>query len=373
MAIDVKNHSSILSPYKPRRLAVGEDDTMRITRDWPRCVMFLCVDRNTKSGIKRVPISTAFWVRVTDNDDKSISWKYIVTARHVIEERGEDDVDDNVHIRVNLVDGGYKDYPTNRSDWLTHDNADVALIDLLLPTEFLGKIDHLTIPLEMFLDNDYGYRGEPLPKDKSITVWPHLADEVFFIGLFTQHAGERCNLPIVRFGHISAFPIEPIVLPEWGGTAEFEQLAWLVECKSWGGHSGSPTFWVLPMPTLERKGKVEIWNIRYIKAFLGLVSGHFDVPKKLKTTGEYSYLGKIEAGLNAGIACVTPAEEVRQLLMGGDLVKKRQQGKRKIQSQRPKATLDMGQIGEGGITKEQFLDDLRKVSQKLPPPEKESS
>lgn len=351
MVIDVKNHSSILLPYKPKRLAIGEEDTMRLNQDWLRCVMFLCVDRSIESETKRVPIATAFWVRVTDNRYKSISWKYVVTARHVIENRGEHDVDDKVYVRVNLVDGGYRDYGTKRSDWLTHNNADVALINLTLTAESLGKIDHLTIPLEMFVDKDYRYSGKPLPDDGSIKVWVHLGDEVFFIGLFTQRIGKSRNLPIVRFGNISALPTEPITFPRWNGTANFKQLAWLVECKSWGGHSGSPAFWILPVPTLEKKGKLEVWETRYIQAFLGLVSAHFDVPKKLKTSGEYSqFLGEIEAEINAGIACVTPAEAVHQLLMEDDLVKKRQQGKRKIQSQEPKATLDMGQIGEGGKT-----------------------
>ena len=345
---------------------------MRLNQDWLRCVVFLCVDRDNKlGGVERVPVATAFLVRVTDSEDKSISWKYLVTARHVIERRSERDIDDKVHVRVNLTDGGYDDYLTSRSDWLTHNNADVALIDFAPPKESLSKIDHLTIQLEMFVDKDYGYSGKPLPDDGSIRIWVHLGDEVFFVGLFTQHTGKSRNLPIVRFGHISALPREPIVLPEWGGMGDLKQLAWLVECKSWGGHSGSPAFWTQGMPVLDQHG---MWDIRYIPVFLGLVSGHFDVPKELKTTGEYSqYLGKIEAEINAGIAFVTPAEAIRQLLMREDLLEERQRRKKKIQAQGPKGTLDMGQIGEKGITKEQFLDDLRKVSRKWPSPEKESS
>ena len=70
MAFDLRDNSSILLPYKPRKLAIGEGETMRINQDWLRCVTFLCVDRK-----KRVPIATAFWIRFTNEEDESIYWK----------------------------------------------------------------------------------------------------------------------------------------------------------------------------------------------------------------------------------------------------------------------------------------------------------
>ena len=361
--IDVRESIDVLSPYRPRKMAVGDDYNMRINQDWLRCVTFICVDRKKDLEERRFPIATAFWIRFIDEEDESIPWKYIVTARHIIEDRSEDDINDKLHIRFNLIGGGYEDYTTDRSDWLTHNGADVALIEINLPIETLKRINHLAIPLSMFIDKDYAYRSIPFVKDKSIVVWPHLGDEVYFIGLFTQHTGRKQNLPIVRFGNISAMPIEPVTLPRWNRTAEFEQIVWLVECKSWGGHSGSPAFWTMPVPFLEKKGGKEIWTTRNMNAFLGLVSAHFDVAKELKTSGEYSYLGKIEAGINAGIACVTPAEAIRQLLMEDDLILRRQESRKSI-SKGPRATLDIGQIGEQFMTKEQFINDLKKVSQK---------
>jgi hypothetical protein len=112
----------------------------------------------------------------------------------------------------------------------------------------------------------------------------------------------------------------------------------------WRGCPVHLAFWTQATPVMNQHG---MCDIRYIHAFLGLVSGHYDAPKRLETTGEYSeYLGEIKAEINTGIAFVTPAEAIRQLLMREDLLGERQERKKKIQSQRPKGTLDIGQIEE---------------------------
>ncbi len=62
---------------------------------------------------------------------------------------------------------------------------------------------------------------------------------VFFVGLFAQDYGRQQNLPVARFGQISRMPIEPVTFKYPGGVTT-KALAYLVECRSWGGHSGSP-------------------------------------------------------------------------------------------------------------------------------------
>lgn len=317
---------------------------MRVSRDWLRCVMFLCVDRNIDLTTECVPIATAFLVRLTDSDDKSISWKYLVTARHVIEDKDDTISNDRIYIRANLLGGGCKEWPTDRKDWIIHDNADVAIINFVSPIKRPDEIDHLTIPLDMFVTKDYGYYGPPI-HNINRKAWVHIGDEVFFIGLFTAHTGTGRNLPIVRFGNISAMPTEPIKLHRWSGTTEFEALAYLAECRSWGGHSGSPAFWAMPVAVGKGVKDLNIisWETEHIVAFLGLVSAHFDIPKEARHTGDI--LGKIKTDINAGIAAITPSEAICQLLMREDLIKMRQEQKKAIQSQRPRATLDIGQVG----------------------------
>jgi hypothetical protein len=106
-------------------------------------------------------------------------------------------------------------------------------------------------------------------------------------------------------------PTEPVVLTHGDGT-EFEQLAYLAECRSWGGHSGSPAFCLF---RLTEDGQ----PLNHI-GFLGLVSAHYDIPTEVRSemTGEV-----FRAAVNSGIAIVTPAEFVRDLLFRDDLVEER--------------------------------------------------
>jgi hypothetical protein len=52
-----------------------------------------------------------------------------------------------------------------------------------------------------------------------------------------EQPGEKQNLPIARFGQISRMPKEPIIRR---GDIWDSVDAYLVECRSWGGHSGGP-------------------------------------------------------------------------------------------------------------------------------------
>lgn len=62
-------------------------------------------------------------------------------------------------------------------------------------------------------------------------------------------------------------------------------------------------------------------NLGWVTGFMGLVSGHYDIEQEAKKTGDI--LGKVQVELNSGIAIVTPAEAVTQLLMREDLVEYR--------------------------------------------------
>jgi hypothetical protein len=79
-------------------------------------------------------------------------------------------------------------------------------------------------------------------------------------------------------------------------------------------------------------------------ALLGLVSAHFDIPQVAKTEGDV--LGSITTPLNAGIAVVTPAEAIRQLLLREDVVKEREEHHR---TDVPKAAFDIAQ-GPGQVS-----------------------
>jgi hypothetical protein len=214
---------------------------VRIGDDYLNTVTFLCVEEQLDDGVFRpVPRATAFLVLVTE---AGLNYYYVVTARHCIEEAGRDPL----YVRVNRADEGYEDIPSNRADWYTHDAADVAATPFAVPDLALLRVS--LIPLFQFVDGDYRFRGrqsvfeQTLATTNGLPVEP--GHEVFFLGLFIQHAGRARNLPIARFGAISRMPIEPVAIRRQSGATE-RISGYLAECRSWGGHSGSPAFWVSP-------------------------------------------------------------------------------------------------------------------------------
>lgn len=304
--------------------------------DFLRTVVFLCVDEPGDSGIIRpVPKATGFFVRVPLESHPSASVDYLVTARHCIEEAMGAGT---LYVRWNRKDGPFIDVPTRCSDWHVHDTADVATL-LLLPNvlpQGMKQIDWDTASLSMdtFVGPGPSYKYEGTAKSEigplEVTVQPGVGYETYFLGLFTPHSGDERNLPVARFGHISRMPSELSIERSYG---RVEMVAYLMEFQSWGGHSGSPVFFLHPLVVEDGAPFGEqrlITNVNYVhvSGFMGLVSGHYSIPKKAQ-------LGEIQTDLNSGIAFVTPAEAVRQLLMREDLLMQRKQLADKIGKGRP--------------------------------------
>jgi hypothetical protein len=254
-----------------------------------------------------------------------------------------------MYIRVNTATR-YRDIPTTPDDWHESDDADVA-VALWAPTEGEGETPVLTaVPLDQFVLADYRYRGSkdfsvpgPLAEEGQLIMVGH---EVFFVGLFSQHAGTARNLPIARFGHVSRTPIEPVRVRRADGTTEAID-GYLVEARSWGGHSGSPVFWYYPgvqiiyvpappggpqaeplnraerrrQKSLPQPQNIPISREMGIIALLGLVSAHFDIPQAALTEGDV--YGRIVTPLNAGMAVVTPAHKIAELLRSEDVATER--------------------------------------------------
>ena len=57
--------------------------------------------------------------------------------------------------------------------------------------------------------------------------------------------------------------------------------------------------------------------------------GHYDIERKAKTQGDI--LGSIYTHLNAGIAVITPAWRIKELLMRDDVVEARESKRRKAE------------------------------------------
>ncbi|HVC39562.1 MAG TPA: hypothetical protein VNH20_06275, partial [Candidatus Dormibacteraeota bacterium] len=238
---------------------------------------------------------------------------YVVTARHCVEGVAGREF----HIRVNVQDR-YDDIPTSPDDWFKHDAADVAVIPWAG-----GPSPHYDLQAEVplnFISADYDFPlssvttgPQPLGWQVLLTAGEVVAGkiqpqsnikvevghEVCFVGLLYEQPGTRRNLPIARFGHVARMPEEPIAMKQPDGT-RVPMTAFLVECDSWGGNSGSPCYWLHPMvemaetsdPRPDHAGEVlQMPHERPLMVLLGLVSSHLDMEREALTEGDV--LGKV--------------------------------------------------------------------------------
>ena len=349
-------------PYRHDRIPVG--GRMQVPDLHLNTTAFICLEELGASGAINVPRATAFFV--IDRSGKSPPHPvWIVTGRHCIQEARASGRP--MFVRVNTATT-YRDLPTSPDDWHESDDADVA-VALWKPQHVAGGTEMPTItsiPLDQFIPSDYRYRGAkdfPIPgplaeKGQMVKV----GHELFFVGLFSQHAGKAKNLPIARFGAIARLPVEPVSVKRSDGSTESIH-GYLVEMRSWGGHSGSPVFWYYPavevhffptppnapgqkMGREERRKKgitpqpshIPISKEFGVIALLGIVSAHFDIPQSAKTSGDV--LGSIITPLNAGIAVVTPAHKIIDLLQRSDVIEERLKHA-EIAIEEPAATYDV--------------------------------
>ena len=154
---------------------------------------------------------------------KDHGYMYAVTNQHVI--------DDGFSVlRINRKQGKAKPITTEPTDWVSHPlGDDLAVFDLSLKDDlqFWSVSTDLFITPEIIDAYRIGY-----------------GDEAFLVGRLIAHSGKQRNEPVVRFGNISlmANPNEPVTQKVWNTGSRREQEAFLVECRSISGFSGSPVF-----------------------------------------------------------------------------------------------------------------------------------
>lgn len=212
---------------------------------------------------------------------------YLATAKHVIEGIRSKGLD-AVHVRVNLANGQAKLLSTQIDTWIYHDdpNVDLAIRSCGIPRDW----DHVFFPL-----------GDAMTQNVIEKYQLDVGEETFIVGLFKHHHGTSKNIPIVRVGNIAAVPEEPVQ------TRDFLMDAYLIECRSIGGLSGSPVF-------------VNLGGVRMVNGelhcsedgtyfLMGLIHGHYD-SKATEIDIEESIA---KEKVNTGIAIVTPIDKLISL------------------------------------------------------------
>lgn len=141
-------------------------------------------------------------------------------------------------------------------------------------------------------------------------------DDVLFAGLFTGHIGQKKNQPIIRFGKVSLISDEKILWQDINKQPIYCDL-YLLECQSFGGNSGSPVFFDLH--PFRNPGQMVVGGKQIFLA--GVMTGSFLQNDEIKQIATTSFVSQ----QNAGIAAVTPADKLYDILFSDFLVTRRKQ------------------------------------------------
>jgi hypothetical protein len=262
---------------------------MRVPDELKKCVVFIGVESD--SGVVSYR-GTAFFVRI-QSQIPNHSIIYLVTARHVVAEISKG----HFFIRANTKDG---QSVTLKGDstvkWWFHpkedESSDVAVIQMSFPKPLPELLDFAALPIEMILTDE---------KIKAEGVG--IGDDIAITGLFSRHAGNAKNLPIVRSGNIAMMPDEPMPTPTFGNMEVY-----LVEARSIGGLSGSP---VVVFKEYEL-GKMRTH-------LLGLVHGHWNLNPGT-TIDVVEEDSQTNDPVNMGIVLVVPAKKILETINQQQLV-----------------------------------------------------
>lgn len=233
---------------------------------------------------------------------------YAVTNEHII--RGTR----RPAIRLNVPSGQAEVIVPKKNEWTIHpDGDDLAIAKI--------KIEPFDLPVRYILPE--GFLSEEILKMYDFGP----GDETFMVGRFIGREGKQRNTPTVRFGNISMMPIES--MRRSNGK---EQKAFLVECRSIPGFSGSPVFvWV------------QEWGLRqgrqYVRGMgpwlLGVDCGHLKHSEEVRNAAG-TKIGNTQA--NTAMSVVVPAWRLLKLL-----------NTEKVSSDRAKEDEELSKIQRQGI------------------------
>ena len=239
--------------------------------------------------------ATGFFVVVPSAVDPAGSYGYFVTAKHTALALR----DRPIEILVNRKGGGIA--RIENPSWFAHDDPSIDIA--VAPLPFSENLDIVVTPREMFLT-----------PASMVTEMVGTGDEVFFPGLFEFASGLAtgdpsgdCVEPIVRHGNIAMIPRQRIFIQI--GSDRLSSEMYLIEARSIGGISGSPVF--VRQTIRLNAGKDYILGLGKV-FLLGLIHGHWDI--KESEMNKYRFEVDTQRGVNLGIATVTPAHKLLEVL-----------------------------------------------------------
>jgi hypothetical protein len=297
MALPLKRRFAFDS--RPERMLWIAGEHMRIRSDVRKSVVFLGYLAKNKFEA----VGTAFFL-MHDN------MPYLITARHVAEQLG----DDPFFYRLNSMEGDALtchcdplEWTENHMQWFFHDdpNVDLAALPWAVNLQAVGA-DFVVLSTQ-----------EIIVQDKPPSV--DTGDICHVVGLFSVHPGQGRITPVIHTGNIAMMPdpSEPIPTEAPNGqTLEIE--GYLVEVSNLQGLSGSP---VLIRPTIAMQ----------LNQGEGMVTGGLLGGPRVYLLGVWqgSWEGKSAIGgvgqkrVPIGMGVVTPIEKLVELLEAPDCVSNR--------------------------------------------------
>lgn len=275
----------------------------KIPPEIKQVVAFIYTKATNKQQEK--PIGTGFLVGIQPEDNKEISYPYLVTAKHVITDSKTKKLLSEISIRLNKKAGGTETVviplinsgPQKNVFTHTDTSIDIAVIPFLPSQEvFEFKI----LGNELITDQE---------QFKSLKIGE--GSDVFFTGLFASYTGENKNYPITRFGKVALIADEKI------NVDGIKTDLYLIECASYGGNSGSPVFFYLG-PDREF-GSLTVGPPQIVLA--GVMKGAYQEQSPIQLAETSNIPVSIS---NIGIAAVVPSYKLKEILFNEELTKQRQ-------------------------------------------------
>jgi hypothetical protein len=260
---------------------------------------------------KLKPNGTGFFVGVKHTDNERAFSVYFVTAKHVLQDN-HNNYFTEVVLRLNKKEGDSQLIKIDLKDIKIFEHPDKD-VDIAL---FNCLPDQNVYDFKFIPDN--------LIANKEVMVRNEIAegDEVFFAGLFTSYIGQTKNQPIIRFGKVALISDEKIEWKEKDKPPKFMDLL-LLECQSFGGNSGSPVFFQLN--PLRKPGQITLGGPTIFLA--GIMTGSFLQGTQIQITDAIANLISLQ---NVGIAAVTPADKLYEVLFSEEMVRLRQEQEKNL-------------------------------------------
>ena len=325
--------------HKLRRriLAVGEEP-VPLNDTFPKSVAFV-VGTYMKDGLPRTGVKgTAFLIQLQSDAVQGLAFWYVVTAAHVVRPLADS------AIRLNLKAGGTHDWVVHH--WFFHPTEDVAVAILAVG----GDHDFKTIPDNAFADK----------WDRA----PNLGDRVYFLGLLAEMTEmAKTNVPMVRSGTLGAL-YQPGIPVEVAPSTPVLMTGHLIDCRSYGGFSGSPCFVQFSEIRQVRTNRPDLVGVAMgdTTLLLGMVVAHYDLRRDAILTGDFAgSSGGVQTEINTGVGVVLPVERIREALMDEELVDLRREHERRVKKEAaPAATADVALEAEPTLLRKDFESALKR-------------